>query len=165
MWLLSPPQTRASRSPRGPDAVFLKLAAVRHLPSQADLFRFFGEAGNRANSAAYDRFLAPHLDAATRRGARRRKLPRHRRRRPRRRRRRRGGRHRRRPRARARRGGLPHLSLHDGEVAGARSEEGGVVDLEAALEAVVAQADAQADALEANAEAVGDGGSSGGAAR
>ncbi len=25
----------------------LKLAAVRHLPSQADLFRFFGEAGNR----------------------------------------------------------------------------------------------------------------------
>ncbi len=45
----------------------LKLAAVRHLPSQADLFRFFGEAGNRANSAAYDRFLAPHLDAATRR--------------------------------------------------------------------------------------------------
>ena len=27
----------------------LKLAAVRHLPAQADLFRFFGEAGNRAN--------------------------------------------------------------------------------------------------------------------
>ena len=45
----------------------LKLAAVKHLPAQADLFRFFGEAGNRANSAAYDRFLAPHLDAATRR--------------------------------------------------------------------------------------------------
>lgn len=45
----------------------LKLAAVRHLPAQADLFRFFGEAGNRTNSAAYDRFLAPHLDPATRR--------------------------------------------------------------------------------------------------
>ena len=45
----------------------LKLAAVRHLPSQADLFRFFGEAGNDTNSAAYDRFLAPNLDAATRR--------------------------------------------------------------------------------------------------
>jgi S-adenosylmethionine-diacylglycerol 3-amino-3-carboxypropyl transferase len=45
----------------------LKLAAVKHLPAQADLFRFFGEAGNRTNSAAYDRFLAPHLDAATRR--------------------------------------------------------------------------------------------------
>ena len=45
----------------------LKLAAVEHLPAQADLFRFFGEAGNRSNSAAYDRFLAPRLDAATRR--------------------------------------------------------------------------------------------------
>jgi len=45
----------------------LKLAGVKHLPAQADLFRFFGEAGNRSNSAAYDRFLAPHLDAATRR--------------------------------------------------------------------------------------------------
>jgi len=45
----------------------LKLAAVEHLPAQADLFRFFGEAGNQTNSAAYDRFLAPHLDTATRR--------------------------------------------------------------------------------------------------
>ncbi|WP_457938131.1 DUF3419 family protein [Mesorhizobium sp. 10J20-29] len=45
----------------------LKLAAVRHLPSQADLFRFFGEAGNRANTQAYQRFLAPQLDADTRR--------------------------------------------------------------------------------------------------
>lgn len=44
----------------------LKLAAVRHLPSQADLFRFFGEAGNRHNSEAYDRFIAPHLDRASR---------------------------------------------------------------------------------------------------
>jgi S-adenosylmethionine-diacylglycerol 3-amino-3-carboxypropyl transferase len=45
----------------------LKLAAVKHLPAQSDLFRFFGEAGNGTNTVAYDRFLAPHLDAATRR--------------------------------------------------------------------------------------------------
>ncbi len=45
----------------------LKLAAVQHLPTQADLLRFFGEAGNRANSVAYDRFIAPHLDAGSRR--------------------------------------------------------------------------------------------------
>jgi S-adenosylmethionine-diacylglycerol 3-amino-3-carboxypropyl transferase len=45
----------------------LKLAAVRHLPAQSDLFRFFGEAGTRTNSAAYDRFLAPQLDLSTRR--------------------------------------------------------------------------------------------------
>ncbi|MBL8575838.1 MAG: DUF3419 family protein [Mesorhizobium sp.] len=45
----------------------LKLAAVTHLPAQADLFRFFGEAGTSTNSVAYDRFLAPKLDAATRR--------------------------------------------------------------------------------------------------
>jgi S-adenosylmethionine-diacylglycerol 3-amino-3-carboxypropyl transferase len=44
----------------------LKLAAVKHLPAQSDLFRFFGEAGNRTNSTAYHRFLAPHLDAPTR---------------------------------------------------------------------------------------------------
>ena len=66
-----------TRSPEKIDAVDLnaahialnrlKLAAVTHLPAQADLFRFFGEAGNRANSAAYDRFLAPNLDARTRR--------------------------------------------------------------------------------------------------
>ena len=45
----------------------MKLAAVRHLPSHADLFRFFGQTGNRHNSAAYDRFIAPNLDAASRR--------------------------------------------------------------------------------------------------
>jgi S-adenosylmethionine-diacylglycerol 3-amino-3-carboxypropyl transferase len=65
-----------TRSPARIDAVDLntahialnrmKLAAVRHLPSQADLFRFFGEAGNHHNSAAYDRFIAPHLDRASR---------------------------------------------------------------------------------------------------
>ncbi len=45
----------------------LKLAALRHLPSQGDFFRFFGAAGNAHNLMAYDRFLAPHLDASTRR--------------------------------------------------------------------------------------------------
>ncbi|ODT07013.1 MAG: S-adenosylmethionine--diacylglycerol 3-amino-3-carboxypropyl transferase [Mesorhizobium sp. SCN 65-20] len=44
----------------------MKLAAVRHLPSQADLFRFFGEAGVEHNSHAYDRFIAPNLDATSR---------------------------------------------------------------------------------------------------
>jgi S-adenosylmethionine-diacylglycerol 3-amino-3-carboxypropyl transferase len=44
----------------------MKLAAVRHLPSQADLFRFFGASDNTHNSAAYDRFIAPHLDSRTR---------------------------------------------------------------------------------------------------
>ena len=66
-----------TRSPAAIDAVDLnaahialnrlKLAAFRHLPSHADLFRFFGEAGNRHNGAAYDRFIAPNLDAASRR--------------------------------------------------------------------------------------------------
>lgn len=65
-----------TRSPARVDAVDLnaahialnkmKLAAVRHLPSQADLFRFFGTAEMAHNSHAYDRFIAPHLDAASR---------------------------------------------------------------------------------------------------
>lgn len=65
-----------TRSPAQIDAVDLntahvalnrmKLAAVRHLPAHADLFRFFGEAGHPANTAAYDRFVAPHLDARSR---------------------------------------------------------------------------------------------------
>ncbi len=45
----------------------LKIAAARHLPAHADFLRFFGAAGNRNNAAAYDRFIAPHLDPATRR--------------------------------------------------------------------------------------------------
>jgi S-adenosylmethionine-diacylglycerol 3-amino-3-carboxypropyl transferase len=44
----------------------LKLAAAKHLPAYSDFLRFFGTPGNRDNSAAYDRFLAPHLDATTR---------------------------------------------------------------------------------------------------
>ncbi|TPI84098.1 DUF3419 family protein [Mesorhizobium sp. B2-8-9] len=44
----------------------MKLEAVRHLPSQGDLFRFFGAAGTSHNSDAYDRFIAPHLDPVSR---------------------------------------------------------------------------------------------------
>ncbi|MEO5322365.1 DUF3419 family protein [Mesorhizobium sp. CC13] len=65
-----------TRSPARIDAVDLnaahialnrmKLAAVRHLPSHSDLFRFFGEAGVAHNSHAYDRFIAPQLDATSR---------------------------------------------------------------------------------------------------
>ena len=66
-----------TRSPASIDAVDLnahhvalnrlKLAAFRGLPSQADLFRFFGEAGNSHNSFAYDSFIAPVLDPESRR--------------------------------------------------------------------------------------------------
>ncbi len=65
-----------TRSPARIDAVDLnaahialnrmKLAAVRHLPNQTDLFRFFGAAGMEHNSAAYDRFIAPNLDPVSR---------------------------------------------------------------------------------------------------
>ena len=39
---------------------------MRHLPTYDVFYRFFGEAAATANIAAYDRFLAPHLDAETR---------------------------------------------------------------------------------------------------
>ncbi|MDZ5698077.1 DUF3419 family protein [Chelativorans sp. M5D2P16] len=45
----------------------LKLAAFTALPGHADLMRFFGAPGNAANRHAYDRFIAPKLDAASRR--------------------------------------------------------------------------------------------------
>jgi len=73
-----------TRSPASVDAVDLnrahialnrlKLAAYEHLPSHGDLFRFFGEAGNRHNGSAYDRFIAPNLDPASRRYWEKRKL-------------------------------------------------------------------------------------------
>jgi len=44
----------------------LKLAAARHLPAHGDFLRFFGGTGHVANPVAYDRFVAPHLDAASR---------------------------------------------------------------------------------------------------
>jgi S-adenosylmethionine-diacylglycerol 3-amino-3-carboxypropyl transferase len=45
----------------------LKFAALRHLPDYDALRRFFVEADNKANVAAYRQYLAPHLDDATRR--------------------------------------------------------------------------------------------------
>lgn len=73
-----------TRSPASVDAVDLnrahialnrlKLAAYEHLPSYGDLFRFFGEEGNRHNGKAYDQFIAPNLDPASRRYWEKRKL-------------------------------------------------------------------------------------------
>jgi S-adenosylmethionine-diacylglycerol 3-amino-3-carboxypropyl transferase len=47
--------------------VRLKLAGARDLPNYATFFRFFGNADDRANPGAYDRFLRAGLDAETRR--------------------------------------------------------------------------------------------------
>lgn len=44
----------------------LKIAAVRHLPDHAHLRRFFVEADSKANLAAYQQYLLPHLDDTTR---------------------------------------------------------------------------------------------------
>jgi S-adenosylmethionine-diacylglycerol 3-amino-3-carboxypropyl transferase len=44
----------------------LKLAALKELPSYEDFFRFFGEANDKANRAAFDTFLSHRLDAQTR---------------------------------------------------------------------------------------------------
>jgi len=45
----------------------LKLAAIRHLPDYDHFARFFVSAADAANVATYDAYIAPHLDAATRR--------------------------------------------------------------------------------------------------
>lgn len=45
----------------------LKIAAVRHFPDHAHLRRFFAEADHRSNVETYCRFIAPHLDDATKR--------------------------------------------------------------------------------------------------
>ncbi|MBL0374493.1 DUF3419 family protein [Rhizobium sp. KVB221] len=45
----------------------LKLAAFAYLPNHPDIMRFFGMANETSNSKAYDRFIAPHLDATSRR--------------------------------------------------------------------------------------------------
>ena len=45
----------------------LKLCAAQHLTGHADFHRFFGTADSRANIAAYETHLRPHLDEATRR--------------------------------------------------------------------------------------------------
>lgn len=45
----------------------LKLAAARQLPGYAAFYRFFGAADQKANVAAYKKFVRPHLDETTRR--------------------------------------------------------------------------------------------------
>ncbi|WP_281820464.1 DUF3419 family protein [Sphingobium sp. BS19] len=45
----------------------LKLAAARHLPDHAAFHRFFAQAGQKDNVAAYRTHVAPHLDDVTRR--------------------------------------------------------------------------------------------------
>lgn len=44
----------------------LKLSALMNLPSHAEFFRFFGQANDKANRAAYDDFLSQRLDKTTR---------------------------------------------------------------------------------------------------
>ncbi len=44
----------------------LKIAALRHLPDHAAFYRFYGKADDKANLAAYERFVRPHLDAESR---------------------------------------------------------------------------------------------------
>ena len=44
----------------------LKLAAFRHLPAHADIVRFLARHDNASNVQAYDLFIAPKLDNATR---------------------------------------------------------------------------------------------------
>ncbi len=44
----------------------LKLAAAQHLPNHDSFYRFFGEADEKANIAAYERFLRDRLDEETR---------------------------------------------------------------------------------------------------
>jgi S-adenosylmethionine-diacylglycerol 3-amino-3-carboxypropyl transferase len=44
----------------------LKLMALNRLPNWETYYRFFGAADDEANVAAYDRLIAPHLDARSR---------------------------------------------------------------------------------------------------
>ncbi|MFS2327086.1 DUF3419 family protein [Brucella sp. H1_1004] len=44
----------------------LKLAALKHLPDYATFYRFYGKADDKANLAAYQRFIQPHLDNESR---------------------------------------------------------------------------------------------------
>ncbi len=45
----------------------LKQVAAQKLPDYAHFRRFFGEADNKANIRAYERFIRPHLDETARR--------------------------------------------------------------------------------------------------
>ncbi len=44
----------------------LKLAALEYLPSHDAFFQFFGQANDKANRTAYDKYLRKHLDEETR---------------------------------------------------------------------------------------------------
>ncbi len=44
----------------------LKLAAVANLPNYDAFYRFYGTADDKANLAAYERFIRPHLDMTSR---------------------------------------------------------------------------------------------------
>ncbi len=44
----------------------LKLGALKHLPDYASFYRFYGKADDKANLAAYQRFIRPHLDSESR---------------------------------------------------------------------------------------------------
>lgn len=44
----------------------LKLSALQHLPNYESFFHFFGRANDKANKAAYDKYLRKHLDDETR---------------------------------------------------------------------------------------------------
>jgi S-adenosylmethionine-diacylglycerol 3-amino-3-carboxypropyl transferase len=44
----------------------LKLAALKHLPDYESFFLFFGHADEKRNIENYDRYIAPHLDAFSR---------------------------------------------------------------------------------------------------
>ncbi|HTQ12962.1 MAG TPA: DUF3419 family protein [Rhizomicrobium sp.] len=44
----------------------LKLAALKTLPNYESFFHFFGRANDKANKAAYDKYLRKHLDEETR---------------------------------------------------------------------------------------------------
>lgn len=44
----------------------LKLAAVTRLPNYDAFYRFYGTADDKANLAAYERFIQPHLDGTSR---------------------------------------------------------------------------------------------------
>ena len=45
----------------------LKIAALKHLPGQAEFARFFAHADARENLVAYRRYIRPHLDETSRR--------------------------------------------------------------------------------------------------
>lgn len=44
----------------------LKICAAQHLPDYETFYRFFGMADDKANLAAYKKYLQPHLDTASR---------------------------------------------------------------------------------------------------